>query len=296
MAGSLCTKCGGLLDPATYKDSGLTVHFGCEEQQVTQPAEPAPVVFGSPDGMDPFTRQLRVDLLDVIRWYDAQSSRSQQQEIGPSEIGSECDRFLAYRLLNWPEVNTMTDPWPAIVGTAIHLWLEAAFKRFQEASGVARWDTETTVHPDPFIRGHMDLFDNWLLTVIDWKTLGVTKMRAWQKNGPTEKQKDQVNLYARGKIEAGARVEKVCLVGLPRAGWLEDVEVWVDDYRPERAQAALDRLYGVGKQALDLDIVTHPERFNAIEATPDMCSFCPFFQPKNRDSSAIADGSGCPGR
>jgi hypothetical protein len=295
MAGALCSKCGGLLDPATYKDSGLEVHFGCEEQRVGEPVS-LPVAFGNPGGVDPFTRQLRDDLVGVIRWYDAQSSRSQQQDIGPSEIGSECDRFLAYRLLNWPEVNTMTDPWPAIVGTAIHLWLEAAFMRFRETSGVDRWDTETTVHPDPFIRGHMDLFDNWLFTVIDWKTLGVTKMRAWQKNGPTEKQKDQVNLYAKGKVEAGARVEKVCLVGLPRAGWLEDIEVWVDDYSPERAQAALDRLYGVGKTTLDLDIVSNPERFNLIEATPDMCSFCPFFQPKNRDSSAIADASGCPGR
>lgn len=296
MAGALCRKCGGLLDPDTYKDTGLEDHFGCEEQPVEAAPEPAPVVFGNPGGVDPFTRQLRDDLVDVIRWYDAQSSRSQQQEIGPSEIGSECDRFLAYRLLNWPEVNTMTDPWPAIVGTAIHLWLEAAFQRFQEVSGVKRWDTETTVHPDPFIRGHMDLFDNWLFTVIDWKTLGVTKMRAWQKKGPTEKQKNQVNLYARGKVEAGAKVEKVCLVGLPRAGWLEDIEVWVDDYDPARAQAALDRLYGVGQQALDLDIVSNPHRFNDIAAEPDMCSFCPFFQPKNRDSSAIADGSGCPGR
>lgn len=296
MAGALCRKCGQLLDARTYRlpeapFQGAEFHIGCEAQEV-----PVPVEFGNPGGVDPFTAQLKQDLIDVIRWADSHSERSQQEDIGPSEIGNECDRFLAYRLVKWPAVNTMTDPWPAIVGTAIHNWLEAGFQKFQAAAGVTRWSTETTVHPDPFIRGHMDLFDHWLFTVIDWKTLGPTKQKKWIKSGPPGTNQDQIHLYARGKVAAGEKVEKVCLVGLPRSGWLEDMVVWVDDYRPERAQAALDRLYGVGQRALELDVVNHPERFNDIAATPDMCTFCPFFQPKNRDSSAIADASGCPGR
>lgn len=294
MAGALCRKCGGILAQLLL-DEGMEYHIGCEPRGEAVAVEP--VQFGHPGGIDPETAALKRDLIDVIRWYDGQAARSQQKEIGPSEIGNECDRFLAYRLVGWPEINVFTDPWPAIVGTAIHLWLESAFRKFQEEAGIQRWDTETTVHPDPFVRGHMDLFDHWLFTVIDWKSLGVRKMREWQKRGkPTEKHIDQVNLYAKGKVEAGQEVRKVCLVGLPRAGWLEDMEIWVDDYRPERAQAALDRLYRVGQQALDLDVFNHPERFNDVAATPDMCTFCPFFQPTNRDSSAIADGSGCPGR
>ena len=290
MPRALCTKCGVRLHQ-DYVNQDIRYHPGCEP-----PGEASVVQWGNPGGVDPFTRDLKETLVGVIRWVDENSTRSQQQDIGPSEIGNECDRFLAYRLVNWPAVNTMTDPWPAIVGTAIHEWLDRGFRQFQATAGFERWSMETTVHPDPFIRGHMDLFDHWLYTVIDWKTLGVTKMKRWQKSGPTEKNIDQVNLYAKGKVEAGERVDKVCLVGLPRAGWLEDMEVWVDDYRPERAQAALDRLYGVGQLALDLDVVSHPERFNDIPASPDMCTFCPYFQPSNRDSSAIADGAGCPGR
>ncbi len=290
MGGALCRKCGGLLDPKFYAGTGEEWHIGCV------PEEQVAVTFGHPGGMDPFTRQLRDDLVGVIRWIDSNSDRSQQEDVGPSEIGNPCDRFLAYRLAQWPTINTMTDPWPAIVGTAIHEWLDRGFRKFQETAGITRWSMETTVHPDPFIRGHMDLFDHWLYTVIDWKTLGPTKLKMWEKSGPPETNINQVNLYARGKAEAGERVEKVCLIGLPRSGWLEDMIVWVDDYRPERAQMALDRLYGVGQRVLDLDILSHPERFNDIVASPDMCTFCPFFQPTNRDSSSIANESGCPGR
>jgi hypothetical protein len=295
MAGALCVKCGVRLHQ-DYIDQGVEYHPGCAPPGKGE-GESVPVTFGHPAGRDPFTEQLRQDLIDVIRWADSNSDRSRQQDIGPSEIGNECDRFLAYRLANWPAVNTMTDPWPAIVGTAIHEWLDRAFRRFQATAGIERWSVETTVHPDPFIRGHMDLFDHWLHTVVDWKTMGPTKIKQWRKRGgPTETHKDQVNLYAKGKAEAGETVEKVCLVALPRAGWLEDMEVWVDDYRPERAQAALDRLYRIGQRVLELDVFHNPERFNDITATPDICTFCPFFQPKNRDSSSIADGSGCPGR
>lgn len=292
MAGALCRKCGVRLNKdALGQDAEY--HIGCEPKE-----KPVAVVFGDPGGpkpRDPQTEGLRRDLIDVIRWIDGNSDRSQQQEIGPSELGNECDRFIAYRLARMPEVNTMTDPWPAIVGTAIHLWLEAGFRKFQETAGIQRWDTETTVHPDPFIRGHMDLFDHWLFMVLDWKTMGPTKMKEWIKNGPPEKYKDQVNLYAKGKIAAGAEVRKVCLVGLPRSGWLEDMEVWVDDYRPERAQAALDRMYAIAQTVDALKLLEHPERFDVVPATPDMCTFCPFFRPV-RSEDRPADATGCPGK
>lgn len=289
MAGALCRKCGGVL-AQVIRDMGLEYHIGCEPEE-----KQVPIVFGNPGGIDPFTEQVRKDLMEVIRWADANSTRSLQQEIGPSELGNECDRFIAYRLTQTPMVNTATDPWPAIVGTAIHAWLERAVNDFQAAAGAVRWSTEITTNPDLITKGHLDLFDHWEHMVCDWKSLGTTKMRAWKKSGPPEKHKDQVNLYAKGMIEAGHEVEKVCLIGIPRAGWLSDMSLWVDDYRPERAQAALDRRDQIGYRLLDLDILNHPERFEDIPAMSDNCSFCPFFRIENRGDGRAADQTGCPG-
>ena len=289
MGRALCPKCGHVLDKFLV-DQGADYHIGCEPEE-----KPVPVVFGSPGGIDPFSEQIRKDLTEVIRWADEHSSRSQQTEIGPSELGNECDRFVAYRIAEVPFVNTDTDPWPAIVGTAIHMWLEKAFNDFQAFVGASRWSTELTTYPDLLTKGHLDLFDHWEHMVCDWKSLGTTKMRTWKKDGPPEKHKDQVNLYAKGMIEAGHEVKKVCLIGVPRAGWLKDMSVWVDDYRPERAQAALDRRDRIGYRLLDLDILSHPERFEDIPANSDNCSFCPFFRIENRGDGRAADLTGCPG-
>jgi len=40
-------------------------------------------------------------IVDASRW----SPRSQQVYIGPSEVGQECVRRLAYKLLDWEKVN-----------------------------------------------------------------------------------------------------------------------------------------------------------------------------------------------
>src|SRR4051795_6609936 len=83
------------------------------------------------------------DLLEVIIRRARNSERSQQKEIGPSEVGMECSRRLALQLLGAPETNKDRDEWPATVGTAVHTWLEGAFKadndQLTAAGQPARW-------------------------------------------------------------------------------------------------------------------------------------------------------------
>src|SRR3990172_1195390 len=64
--------------------------------------------------------KLKDDVQKIIRRTDDDSPRSRQKRIGPSEIGDSCARKIAYRLLETPEMNRVRDPWPAVVGTAIH--------------------------------------------------------------------------------------------------------------------------------------------------------------------------------
>jgi hypothetical protein len=87
-------------------------------------------------------RHLVQTLTEIIRWADENSPRSLQAQIGPSELGTPCDRKLAYKLANNREINKRRDPWPAIVGTGIHHWLEGAVNRFQEHYGLATYLTE----------------------------------------------------------------------------------------------------------------------------------------------------------
>jgi hypothetical protein len=98
-----------------------------------------------------------------------------------------------------------------------------------------------------------------------------------------------VNLYGRGAVNAGLRVNKVILVAVPRSGWLKDMQIWVDDYRPERAQACLDRMYSIANVMIKAgdDLA-----FEEIDSAPSgECSFCPWY----RGGDKRADMSGCSG-
>lgn len=268
----LCRKCGRLLAQFLV-DQGSDYHPSC------QPQDPNEVMGVS----------LLSDLTDVIKWTDNNSARSIQTTIGPSELGSLCDRRIAYRLAGTPEANWWSDPLPAIVGTAVHAWLEKAVNSFQEVHFMDRWLTEITVQPDPLVKGHVDLYDRELKAIIDWKTVSPTKLKAWKSSGPPEHYKDQVNLYGRGAWNGGLEVAKVILVAVPRSGWLRDMQIWVDDYSPDRAQAALDRMYSIAnvmiKAGDDLS-------FEEIDSAPSgECAFCPWY----RGGERRADMSGCSG-
>lgn len=269
---TLCRKCGSVMNEAMV-EAGHDHHPNCYP----------------PDLNLEMGFSLLTDLVDVIKWTDNNSTRSVQKTIGPSELGSLCDRRIAYRLADVTEVNYWSDPLPAIVGTAVHGWLEQAVNSFQAVHHMDRWVTELTVHPDPMVKGHMDLYDRDYKAVIDWKTVSPTKLKAWKSEGPPEHYRDQVNLYGRGAINAGLEVAKVVLVAVPRSGFLKDMQVWMDDYRPERAQAALDRMYGIANMMIAAgDNLTMEE----IPAAPGSeCSYCPWY----RGGTGVANLSGCSG-
>lgn len=268
----LCRKCGRLMDRV------LTAQ-GDEYHPACMPT----------DEHERVGIELLSDLTDVIKWTDNNSARSVQTTIGPSELGSLCDRRIAYRLAGVPEANWWSDPWPAIVGTSIHAWLEQAVNKFQQVHFMDRWLTEITVQPDPMVKGHVDLYDRQLAMIIDWKSVSPTKLKAWKSDGPPEHYRDQVNLYGRGAMNAGLPVARVCLIAVPRSGWLRDMQVWVDDYRPERAQKCLDRMYGLANTMISAGEDMAMEDIPAVPSGE--CSFCPYY----KGGSSKADLNGCSG-
>lgn len=251
----------------------------------------------SPLDPNPAAAILKRDLENIVLWTERESPRSRQRAIGPSEVGNPCDRRIAYRIAGTERVNTFGDPWPAVVGTAIHGWLEEAITRFQRTNGDQGWLTEVRVAPDDMVQGRSDLFHLPTGTVIDFKTSGSDKIRALHRGAsPVPEYITQINLYGLGHERAGRAVKHVALVYYPRAGWLNDAFVWHAPYDRNIALAALERLYAIGFNLLDLDVENHPDSFSAIKATGgDNCVWCPMFS-RDMDPTTVASVKGCPGR
>jgi hypothetical protein len=248
-------------------------------------------------GPDPLAMALKQELSEIIVWNEQSSPRSQQKALGPSELGDPCDRRIAYKIAGTAAVNIWSDPWPAIVGTAIHDWLETAINRYQRTVGDRGWRTELRVSPDPMVRGRSDVFNDWTHLVVDHKTTSADKMRKLHKGQPPPPGYiAQVHLYGLGHERAGREVRNVALIFYPRSGWLDDAFVWHEPYNRDIALDALERMYRIGFQLVDLDIEEHPERFQLITASPgDNCVWCPFFSKELHRDSAASD-KGCPGR
>ena len=243
------------------------------------------------EGPDPFDQMLKQQLIKMIMWAENESPRSKQERIGPSEIGSPCDRRIAYKMAGVPAVNTAHDPWPAVVGTAVHSWLEKAVNNFQAGHGIAEWTTEQTVLIDD-IEGHSDLY--WNRNVIDWKTAGPNVMKKVKAHGPPDGYVIQAQTYGLGFANMGWPVDRVVLVFLPRCGWLRDMYVWSAPYDEGLAQAAVARPYEIAQEILDLDTFTYPHRWNQIAAAPgDHCGHCPWFNAIGTKEQGASD-KGCP--
>lgn len=81
-------------------------------------APPGPVIHCNP-------AEAADELIDLITAQIRRHPRSLQTTIGPSEIGSPCDRKLGHKLAGTPQ--KADSSWLTTVGTAVHTWLEHAF-------------------------------------------------------------------------------------------------------------------------------------------------------------------------
>lgn len=279
----LCRRCGGIISE-THGE--VEYHpIGCWPDH-----EPLPET-----GVTPFDMEVKEEIRQIVSWADRNSARSQQVALGCSEVGHECDRRLAYRMANVEPVTRVGfgDSWPAIVGTAIHAWVEKAVNGFQASEGVSDWMTETAVQPNEILLGHCDLYSRSRRLVVDLKTKSPDNMKKFKKEGPEQQHKVQVNLYAKGIINLGYPVDRVGIVALPRSGWLRDALVWTEPYDPNVLPWAMQRLQNIAALHEQLGVEGNPAAWNDIPAAPSRnCGFCPWYQ---REAILGATDKGCPG-
>ena len=231
-------------------------------------------------------QQLAVQLREQITQAGIWTPRGKQIAIGPSEIGHECSRRLAYKLLDWEKPNESgSGSWAAQVGTAIHAYLAEVFSKIEG------YEVETRVTIRANLSGTIDLYDSIRGIVLDWKTVGYTNLKERKSSGATIQQQVQIQLYGYGKAQAGATVNKVGLVYLPTTGSLDEMHIELFDYDESVAIKALSRIDDLTSLLSQVDVEASPAMWALIPAEPNrMCNYCPYFLPFSKDLSKGCNG------
>lgn len=231
-------------------------------------------------------QQLAVQLRELITQAGIWTPRGKQIAIGPSEIGHECSRRLAYKLLDWEKPNeSSSGSWAAQVGTAIHAYLAEVFSKLEG------YEVETKVQIRANLSGTIDLFDTVRGIVLDWKTVGYTNLKERKSSGATIQQIVQIQLYGYGKTQAGATVNKVGLVYLPTSGSLDEMHIELFDYDESVALKALSRIDDLYSLLSQVDVEANPEMLGHIPAQASrMCNYCPYFLPFSKDLAKGCSG------
>jgi hypothetical protein len=233
------------------------------------------------------SKELANEITNIITEASRYSPRSQQVYIGPSEVGQECVRRLAYKLLDWEKANESGGgSWAANVGTAIHSFLEEIFSKYPE-----KYEVEQKVQIRANLSGTVDLYDIEKGYVLDWKTTSPAGVKAKRSEGATSQQITQVQLYGYGKAQQGVQVNKVGLIFLPTGGQITDMHIELFDYDENAALSALARLDSVYELLSTVDVEENPQMWPLIPATPSrMCMYCPYYRPFSTDLSIACNG------
>jgi len=282
-AGTTIVKCNACAKPLIPSEPGFNWHIECIPTFTPIPGM---------QGMSEFDLGVKHDIIEVVRWADANRGRSKQVTLGCSEVGHQCDRRLAYRIAGVDAGGYSNDPWPAVVGTAVHAWMEEAVRLFQDAHNLDHWVTEMEVLPSPIVKGHTDLYDSRRKLVLDWKFPSPDNLRKMRNDGVPQQYITQVQLYGLGHVNAGREVERVGIAAMGRQGWLKDCWVWSTEFDIVAARKSLERIYSIGNALIQADL-SDPVTWQQIPATPTrLCSWCPW----HRREKKIADEKGCPGK
>jgi len=176
-------------------------------------------------------------LADLREWAST-SQRSQQSELGWSEIGHSCSRYVWNRLHGVPSPNlTKQHVLAALRGTGVHAELEP----FLETLG---YQVEFEVEYGG-IPGHVDAYRDGV--VEDTKSALAEKVRSLRLHGPSQAWRTQVHGYARALAEKGHDVHTVRIVAYAIDS-SDEITVWEEPYNPEIAERAVARVLELAEQ------------------------------------------------
>lgn len=238
-----------------------------------------------------YARELR----DVIIRQARRQPRNVQRHLGPSEIGSLCDRQVVGKFAGEPQTGNVINPWASVVGTAVHAKLAEFFANENKLNGFTRWVPELRVSPHPLYPGTADLYDGIEECVVDHKVLGPTSIaKVMSPAGPPRHYQVQLLLYAAGYRNLGLPVRRVCLAAYPRTSpTLDSMYLWEHECGPEDDRLIADVLDETAfRREVAQRVLAGQINIGDVRITPgDYCAFCEFYRPE----SARDYNPGCPG-
>lgn len=242
---------------------------------------------------DPHTA-LIVDRTKEIIWsFENARDRSQQRVPGPSELGSDCQRKLAYTTMGSTPVNhSYGDHWAASVGTAIHAQLAEAYELANNNSG--RYKIEHRVYMTTesgiVVKGSLDVYDRKLRTVIDHKCPSTATRKRYLRQGPSRGYIEQLHVYGYGLEQQGEEPERVALLYYPREGKTSEIAGWSTKYDRNTALATLARYDALAAKVASFN--GDKARLGEIPKSPSpLCGWCAHYMP-NSPNPAL----GCQGK
>lgn len=169
------------------------------------------------------------------------SERDKQRRVGPSGLGDPCPRCLGRALADEsPDQEFSLYPW---LGTAVHAYLEE--KVFPDMEHELKlWVGDVPGYGS--IKGTTDMVyidpETGEITVVDWKIVGLKKIKEYRVKGMKTGYRYQGQLYGNGLRLDGRKPDKVAIVCIPRdSGNVNDIWVYEEAFQEEMAEAALAR-------------------------------------------------------
>lgn len=222
------------------------------------------------------------DVAALIRRHASNRPRNRQKALGPSSLGTPCQRRLGYQLLDVDKVNTGSDPLAAWIGTAVHAQMEQAL------AGNDDWETEIRMElPGYGIIGTADAYHKPTRTVVDWKVVGETTLKRVRGSGSVgEQYRTQVHLYGLGLDMAGYDVDTVAICMIPRSGRLIGMHLWQERLDHTVAEQALRRYEAIETLTDAMGTALLP----MLDTADAFCSWCPWWLPAATDSTEACPG------
>ena len=210
--------------------------------------------------------------LALRSWDDdrPRSKQTQDHKLGVSDIGG-CHNYAALLTTQTPFTDAPSRG-AAIMGTFIHDGL-VAVKKHDNPNLLLDLEVTATLPNGVSLTGHPDEVDKDENSVTDDKTvdgLGLVKL-----NGPTERQRYQVALYALGLIQMGVldktRPVITRLAFWDRAGKQDEPYVWQKEWDEQDIRDAVEWLDDV------IYAVQHAEQASKDKPVDWCASSCPYY-------------------
>lgn len=299
-----------LIADSTDSSGVLVPLFGGSTGLFLQPGSPflQPGDGKVPSGeLSPDARDLATRIKETFYAYSnrrTKDNRSAQTTLGPSEIGTPCDRRLALTVMGVPPVNPGGDGWAAFVGTCTHGGMESVYRWADAGTGRYAVEIRLTFGSVLVPYGTSDLLDRKEGDIVDWKVMGEYSLKKFKAEGPSDTYRIQAHTYGYGAEQAGEKVRRVNIVGLPRAGSsLDSMHVWSEPYDRDVAKQAIARVEAIYARTQQLavetgalaedstaDLLRRGREFDT--ATPYECRFCPFYLKGDKEGVRGCSGPG----